>query len=93
IRNGNGEEFEIRAVVDKIGGRNYCTIVKRTAVENDNFTEIEIHFPYNDNIIDLTHIKQVLIKYALLNTHITFHFDVVTSITEDDKYWLASTGM
>ncbi|MGH9979540.1 MAG: hypothetical protein ACRD8Z_27430, partial [Nitrososphaeraceae archaeon] len=83
IRNG-AEEFEIRAVVDKIDGRNYCTIIKKTAVANDNSTEIETHLPYNDNIIDLTHIKQVLIKYALLNTHITFHFDVVTSITEDD---------
>ena len=88
IRNGNGEAFEIRAVVDKIEGRNYCTIIKRTTVAIDNFTEIETHLPYNDNIIDLSHIKQVLIKYVLLNTHITFHFDVVTSITEDDdKRW------
>jgi hypothetical protein len=36
IRNGTGEEFEMRAVVDKIGGRNYCTIVKKTAAANDN---------------------------------------------------------
>ena len=86
IRNGTGEEFEIRAVVDKIEGRNYCTIVKKTAAANDNFTEIETHLPYNDNIIDLDHIRLVLIKYALLNTHITFHFNVVTSVT-DDKYW------
>ena len=86
IRNGTGEEFEIRAVVDKIKRRNYCTIVKKTAATNDNFTEIETHLPYNDNIIDLADIKQVLIKYALLNTHITFHFDMVTSIT-DNKYW------
>jgi len=88
IRNGAEEEFEIRAVVDKIEGRNYCTIIKKTTVLNDNLSEIETHLPYNDNIIDLTHIKQVLIKYVLLNTHITFHFDVVTSITEDDdKRW------
>ncbi|MGH9983064.1 MAG: hypothetical protein ACRD8W_03810 [Nitrososphaeraceae archaeon] len=88
IRNGAEEEFEIRAVVDKIEGRNYCTIIKKTAVANENFTEIETHLPYNDNIIDLTHIKLALIKYALLNTHITFHFDMVTSITEDDdKRW------
>lgn len=86
IRNGAGEEFEIRAVVDKIGRRNYCTIVKKTAA-NDNFTEIETHLPYNDNVINLAHIKLVLIKYALLNTHITFHFNMVTSITDDNNYW------
>jgi hypothetical protein len=92
IRNGAEEEFEIRAVEDKIEGRNYCTIIKKTAVVNDNFTEIETHLPYNDSIIHLTHIKLVLIKYALLNTHITFHFDVVNSITDnnnddDDDRW------
>ncbi len=88
IRNGNGEEFEIRAVVDKIEGRNYCSIVKKAATENNNSTEIEIHLSYNEKIIDLAHIKQVLIKYAVLNTHITFHFDAMTAITEDDdKRW------
>jgi hypothetical protein len=89
IRNGAGEEFEIRAVVDKIVGRNYCTIVKKTAAAaNDNFTEVETHLPYNDNVIDLAHIKLVLVKYALLNTHITFHFNIVTSITNDDnEHW------
>ena len=86
IRNGAGEEFEIRAVVDKIRGRNYCTIVKKTEGANDNLTEVEIHLPYNDNVIDLAHIRLVLIKYALLNTHITFHFNVVTSIT-DNRHW------
>jgi hypothetical protein len=86
IRNGSGEEFEIRAVVDKIEGRNYCSIMKKTATANDNFTEIETHLPYNSNIIDLAHIELVLVKYALLNTHITFHFDIATSIT-DNKYW------
>ncbi len=87
IRNGAGEEFEIRAVVDKIERRNYCSIVKKkAAVTNGNFTEIETHLPYNDSIVDLIDIKQVLIKYALLNTHITFHFDIVTSIA-DNKYW------
>jgi hypothetical protein len=87
IRNGSGEEFEIRAVVDKIKGRNYCNIVKKGAAENDNFTEIEVHLPYNDSIIDLAHIELVLIKYALLNTHITFHFDILISITDDNRYW------
>jgi hypothetical protein len=85
IRNGAGEEFEIRAVVDKIGGRNYCTVIKKIAGSNDNFTEIETHLPYNDNVIDLAHIKLVLIKYALLNTHITFHFNIVTSVTDDNE--------
>ncbi|MGH9986177.1 MAG: hypothetical protein ACRD8W_19720, partial [Nitrososphaeraceae archaeon] len=87
IRNGTGEEFEIRGVVDKMKGCNYCSIVKKkAAVANGNFTEIETHLPCNDSIVDLIDIKQVLIKYALLNTHITFHFDIVTSIT-DNKYW------
>ena len=86
IRNGIGEEFEIRAVVDKIGGRNYCSIVKKSTTVNDNFTEIETHLPYNDKIINLIDIKLALIKYSLLNTHITFHFNIVTSVT-DNKYW------
>ena len=86
IRNGSGDEFEVRAVVDKIEGRNYCNIVKKKATANDTFTEIETHLPYNNNKISFTDIKLVLIKYALLNTHITFHFDIVTSIT-DNKYW------
>lgn len=86
IRNGAGEEFEIRAVVDKIRGRNYCAVVKKTTVTIDNFTEVVIHIPHNDSVIDLAHIKLVLLKYALLNTHITFHFNVITSIT-NIKYW------
>ena len=86
IRNGAGEEFEIRAVVDKIRGRNYCSVVKKPTVAIDNFTEVVMHMPYNDSVIDLAHIKLVLVKYALLNTHITFHFNVITSITST-KYW------
>ena len=86
IRNGNGEEFEIKAVVDKVGGCNFCSIVKNTAGAIDNFTEVEVHLPYRDNVIDLAQIKLVLVKYALFNTHITFQFNVVTSIT-DNKYW------
>ena len=85
IRNGTGEQFEIRAVVDKVARRNYCTIEKKTATA-DYFTEIESHIPYNDNIINLGHIKLVLIKYALLNTHVTFHFNIVTSIA-DGQHW------
>ena len=84
IRNGNGDEFEVRAVVDKIEGRNYCNIVKKMATANNTFTEIETHLPYNNNIISFTDIKLVLIKYALLNTHITFHFDIVTSINDNE---------
>ena len=80
------EEFEIRAVVDKVGRRNYCTVVKKTAENNVSFTEVETHLPYNDKIINLIDIQRVLIKYSLLNTHITFHFDIVTSIT-DNRYW------
>ncbi len=53
IRNGTGEEFEIRAVVDKVGRRNYCVLFKKDAANNDNFTEVETHLPYNDNVIDL----------------------------------------
>jgi hypothetical protein len=86
IRNGAGEEFRIRAVVDKVKRRNYCTIEKKEAAANDNFTEIETYLPYNQSIINLGQIKQVLIKYALLNTHVTFHFNMVTSIS-DNKYW------
>src|ERR671918_2978197 len=86
IRNGAGEEFEIRAVVDKIRGRNYCSVVKKPTVAIDNFTEVVMHMPYNDSVIDLAHIKLFLVKYALLNTHITFHFNIITSITST-KYW------
>jgi hypothetical protein len=74
--------------VDKIGGRNFCTIVKKAlAGANDNFTEVETHLPYNRNIINLADIKLVLIKYVLLNTHITFHFNVVTSVSDDNEHW------
>jgi hypothetical protein len=59
IRNGNGEEFEIRAVV-WIEGRNYCSIVKKAAATNDIFTDVETHLPYNDHIIDFSDIKHVL---------------------------------
>ena len=86
MRNGAGDEFEIRAVVDKISGRNYCVIVKKTTGANDNFTEVEVHLSYKDSVIPLADIKLVLVKYSLLNTHITFHFNVVTSII-DNKYW------
>ena len=48
------KNLKLRAVVNKIEGRNYCTIIKKTTTVNDNFTEIETHLPYNDNIIDLT---------------------------------------
>jgi hypothetical protein len=88
IRNGTGEKFEVRAVVDKIQGRNYCTIVKKTEGTNDNLIEVEVHLPNygNHNVIDLRRIRPILINYALLNTHITFHFNVVTSIA-DNKHW------
>ena len=81
IRNGAGEEFRIRAVVDKVKRRNYCTVEKKAAAA-DNFTEIETRLPYNQGIINLGQIKQVLIKYA----HITFHFNMVTSVS-DNNYW------
>ena len=59
---------------------------KRKQQAADYFTEIETHIPYNDNIINLGQIKLVLIKYALLNTHVTFHFNIVTSIA-DGQHW------
>ena len=87
IRNGAGEEFRIRAVIDKVKRRNYCTIEKKEAVASTgNFTEIETRLPYNQSIVNLGQIKQVLIKYALLNTHVTFHFNMVTSVS-DNNYW------
>ena len=73
-------------MVDKIRGHNYCTIVKKTEGANDNLIEVEVHLPNNDNVIDLAHIRFVLIKYALLNTHITFYFNVVISII-NNRHW------
>jgi hypothetical protein len=86
IRNGAGEKFEIRSVIDKIRGSNYCTVVKKAEGTNDNLIEVEVRLPNYGNVIDLTHIMLILIKYALLNTHITFHFNAVTSTT-DNRHW------
>ncbi len=88
IRNGFGEEFGIRVVVDKIQKRNYCSIAttSNARLKHDNFTEVEIHLPYDDQVIDLHEMKLVLVKYALLNTHISFRFNLMTSTTEVRYY-------
>lgn len=49
IRNGTGQEFEIRVVVDKINGRNYATIKTNPTDKFDNITQIEIRVPYHDH--------------------------------------------
>jgi hypothetical protein len=88
IRNGFGQEFAIRIVVDKIQKRNYFCISKtsRTRLKYDIFTEVEIHLPYDDRIIDLHQLKIVLIEHALLNTHISFRFNLMTSTTKEEYY-------
>jgi hypothetical protein len=83
IRNGFGKQFDIRIVVDKIAQHNYADIQKISEVlENNNtgFTEVEAHILYDHRlayIVSLSDLKKVLIKYALLNTHIGFHFNLV----------------
>ena len=84
IRNGTGKKFEIRVVVDKINGRNYATIKTNPTDKSDNITQIEFRVPYHEDIIDLSDIKAISIKYALLNTHIDFCFNLVTSINSND---------
>lgn len=83
IRNGAGQEFEIRIVIDKINGRNYSKIKTNQTDRADNYTQVEIRVPYDKDIIDLDELKQVLIEYALLNTHISFNFELVDYINTD----------
>ena len=86
IRNGAGQEFEIRIVIDKINGRNYSKIKTNQTVRTDNYTQVEIRVPYDKAIINLDEIRQVLIEYALLNTHISFNFDLVDFINTDNPF-------
>ena len=86
IRNGAGQEFEIRIVIDKINGRNYSKIKTNQTDRADNYTQVEIRVPYDKAIINLDEIKKVLIEYALLNTHISFNFDLVDYINTDNPF-------
>lgn len=88
IRNGAGQEFEIRIVIDKINGRNYSKVKTNRTDKADNYTQIEIRVPYDEDIIDLEEMKQVLIEYALLNTHISFNFNLVDYINKDNPFEL-----
>jgi hypothetical protein len=47
---------------------------------------VEIRVPYDEDIIDLDEIKDALIEYALLNTHISFNFDLVEYINTDSPF-------
>lgn len=86
IRNGAGQEFEIRIIVDKMNGRNFARIKTNQTDMYENFTQVEIRVPYDKDIIDLDEIKKVLIEYALLNTHISFNFDLVDYINTDNPF-------
>jgi hypothetical protein len=83
IRNGFGKEFEIRAVVDKIVRRTCTDIQIREIPSNKNgSTEVEVHIPYDpklSKIVNPNDLFFVILKYALLNPHIGFHFSVVNT--------------
>jgi len=90
IRNGFGKQFEVRVIVDKIAGSNYADIqISKIPTNNNGFTEVEAHIPYDHRlsyIVDLTQLRLVLTKYALLNTHIGFHLNVInggSTLTSD----------
>lgn len=86
IINGAGQEFKIRIVIDKLSGRNYAKIETNQTNKRDNITEVEIRLPYDEDIIDLDDIKIMLIKYSILNTHISFDFDLVDYIDTDSPF-------
>lgn len=86
IINGAGQEFKIRIVLDKLGGRNYAKIEPMETNRKDNVTEVEIRLPYDGDIINLDDIKMMLIKYSILNTHISFDFDLVDYIDTDSRF-------
>ncbi|MFY9795646.1 MAG: hypothetical protein WAJ93_08155, partial [Candidatus Nitrosopolaris sp.] len=94
IRNGFGKEFEIRAVVDKIARHNYADIQIREIPSNkDGFTEVEVHIPYDPKLSEIVNpdvLFLVLVKYALLNPHIEFHFSVVNA---DDSPSISNTNL
>ena len=83
IRNGFGKEFEIRAVVDKIARRTHADIQTREIPSNKNgITEVEVRIPYGpklSKIVNPNDLFFVIIKYALLNPHIGFHFSIVNA--------------
>jgi hypothetical protein len=85
IRNGFGKKFEIRLVEDKIARYSYAEIqISEIPSDKNGFTEVEARIPYDPKLSQLSGIVNpdelclVLIKYALLNPHIGFHFNVVT---------------
>ncbi|MGC2683678.1 MAG: hypothetical protein WA323_17615 [Candidatus Nitrosopolaris sp.] len=83
IRNGFGKKFEIMAVVDKIARHNYADIQISEIPSNKNgFTEVEVHIPYDPKLSEIVNpdvLWLVLVKYALLNPHVGFHFNVVNA--------------
>jgi hypothetical protein len=81
IRNGFGKKFEIRVVVDKITRHNYADIqISEISSNKNGLTEVEVHIPYHPKLSKIVNpdvLYLVLVKYALLNPHIGFHFSVV----------------
>jgi len=101
IKNGFGKEFKIRIVVNKVT-QHTCADIQTSEIpanNNTGFTEIETHIPYNPklaHIVSLSELKIVLTNYALLNTHIGFHFIIVdrssVSISNDKQAPTANTS-
>jgi len=86
IRNGFGKKFEIRVVVDKIARRTHVDTQISEIPSNKNgftHTEVEVHIPYDQTklseIVNPDVLWFVILKYALLNPHIGFHFSVVNA--------------
>ena len=81
ISNGN-MRFRIYLIVDKINQKISSDIkVEQIKTENDSsdFTEVEFHFPIIEGINFLHGIRWFLMQYAILNTHISFNFNLYGS--------------
>jgi len=82
IRNGFRKKFEIRVVVDKIARHNYADIqISKISSNKNSLTEVEVHIPYDPKLSEIVKpdVLFLVVKYALLNPHIGFHFSVVNA--------------
>jgi len=90
ITTSTGKRFQIKIQIDKLEQTIRSEVKeiveydrqeeqkKTTQDQNDagGYTELEVHIP-EINTLDLLHnkLKVLFLRYALLNTHVTFHFE------------------
>jgi hypothetical protein len=73
--------FLISLIVDRIKQTIHTDIqaLKGKEEVESNYTEIEVHLPVIEDILDLDGLNNFLINYATINTHIDFTFNLPAS--------------